>query len=152
VLAHLVCVGQWREHCAGPDRQLFEDHPAIYFVSVGLKYGPARSLLATAAAEAGLMPGEMSGPKLRAVLHNTAAKLHQVQMTEWDRAPMFRTIWGVGAGEGFARRCACMRARSFRPCAAATTRDFGHRSFVACLWLPLRVRTSDTGSNIIKDP
>ena len=69
----------------GPDKELLEKHPTLYFISVGLKYGPARGHLCAAAIAEGLLKKELTVPKLQAVLYSTAAQLHGHSMTEWVR-------------------------------------------------------------------
>jgi chromosome segregation ATPase len=69
----------------GPDKVLFDKHPTLYFISVGLKYGPARSLLLDAAVEADLVTGELTAAKLQTVLCNAAAQLHGKSMTAWAK-------------------------------------------------------------------
>ncbi len=71
----------------GPDKALFDKHPTLYFISVGLKYGPARGLLCDAAVAADLLTGKLTVAKLQTVLCSTAAKLHGKSMMEWVRRP-----------------------------------------------------------------
>ena len=59
----------------GPDKELLEKHPTLYFISVGLKHGPARGRLCAAAIAEGLLNEELTVPKLQAVLYSTAAQL-----------------------------------------------------------------------------
>ena len=71
----------------GPDQVLFDKHPTLYFISVGLKYGPARGVLCNAAVDADLVTGELTAAKLQTVLCSTAAQLHGQPMTAWARRP-----------------------------------------------------------------
>jgi hypothetical protein len=77
----------------GPDKELFTQHPTLYFIAVGLKYGPARSHLVDAASEAGLMDGQLTAAQLKVVLYRTAAKLHDCTMIEWELRPDHAGFW-----------------------------------------------------------
>ena len=82
-----VCRNSLVSTLPGPDKDLFDRHPTLYFISVGLKSGPARGLLTEAAVAADLVTGELTAAKLHTVLCITAAQLHGKSMIEWARRP-----------------------------------------------------------------
>ena len=81
----LECIWLVPPAFAGLDQKLYERHPLLYFLAVGLKYGPARSRLTEAAVEAGLSDGDMAAVRLKATLVGTVARLHNLPMLEWER-------------------------------------------------------------------